>query len=966
MKTQRLLLMTALLLSLAAAAAAAGPVATPFEGAPLSPQREIAPAAEKAFGDPADFRSSALAGAAYLVGMQADITEDNAGNGDPDADPDDGGWDWVRVPFEHSASASATNIYGATVQGLYNAYLIDPLPSYFTAMKDAADHIVAVGPTVIRSGPDVSFLLRFADLPACPDPSYYRAGAQAIWNRQITTYGTMTALAQFIRDARAGQGYPNGIIPWDISAWAEAAMLMHAAFPGSGHDAEGTAIAEVLYQDSFAANPGYFEPFGHSQGYTTDWSNVDYWWFSIGVASLIKTFAVTGAHTAEIPGLQTLMLACQYADGAFSDQYGAPTEINDRDWQDSAYCLMAIAQHLPSNATTQDPLYRAATWLASTQHTSGAWVYGSGNHYPEVGGEATAAVAMGWMAAGASVTALLGDAGPINCGDTQVVTFRYEPGDATPALRGYDITFQVTGNVSFGSGNIVDLGNLGTPHWFAVVDNLDGTWTVSDAILGPTSGLQTAADFFTVTLTPTASGQVDVDILDYRLRTLDNAPIFADMLGASFMIDCDAPDPVTDIAVAPGHQKLKVNWTDSPSGDVVAYEVWLGLWTDGNVGVSAYPEYDDLAAYNPAARPASRAAAAGSGGVWVLGAVYTVGTDTKPFVVPWVDRGIYTVEVFAMDSAGNYSAVAPDGNDLATNYWLGDVSDGVPGQYDGNVDISDITMLGTYFGTNPGVGTLGAETDVGPTHDNSRVGLPLTDSRVDFEDLMIFAMNYGFVSPTNKAVLAAAPLLAWSQAEDGVWTLSLSAPCAALKGLRLTAAVPPGAARVEPGALLARQTAPHFLRNLDALGLDVSLAILGDGVGIAGDGELLRVTLPAGVDPAAVSITARGLDNADLALALERPQTPAAFRLAQNHPNPFNPMTTISYALPTAQHVSLVVYSVDGRRVRTLVDAAAAAGVHEAVWDGRDDAGRQVASGAYFYRLDAGPYTRTNKMVLMK
>jgi hypothetical protein len=85
------------------------------------------------------------------------------------------------------------------------------------------------------------------------------------------------------------------------------------------------------------------------------------------------------------------------------------------------------------------------------------------------------------------------------------------------------------------------------------------------------------------------------------------------------------------------------------------------------------------------------------------------------------------------------------------------------------------------------------------------------------------------------------------------------------------------------------------------------------------------------------------------------------------YPNPFNPMTTISYDLRERVPVTLAIYDVTGRRVKTLVDREAAnAGRYEKVWDGRDETGRAVASGVYFYRLDAGGYTETRRMVLVK
>ncbi len=98
----------------------------------------------------------------------------------------------------------------------------------------------------------------------------------------------------------------------------------------------------------------------------------------------------------------------------------------------------------------------------------------------------------------------------------------------------------------------------------------------------------------------------------------------------------------------------------------------------------------------------------------------------------------------------------------------------------------------------------------------------------------------------------------------------------------------------------------------------------------------------------------------------ETPETPIAPFLSQNFPNPFNPATTIVFGLDTAVHVGLKVYDASGRLVRTLVGERREAGRHEEVWDGKDDGGRAVASGVYFYRLTAGRFTSTRKMVLFR
>jgi choice-of-anchor B domain-containing protein len=93
---------------------------------------------------------------------------------------------------------------------------------------------------------------------------------------------------------------------------------------------------------------------------------------------------------------------------------------------------------------------------------------------------------------------------------------------------------------------------------------------------------------------------------------------------------------------------------------------------------------------------------------------------------------------------------------------------------------------------------------------------------------------------------------------------------------------------------------------------------------------------------------------------------PARFVLNQNHPNPFNPTTTISYDLNDAAYVTLTVFDGLGRPVRTLVNGAQTAGPQSVRWDGRDDAGQPVTSGVYFYRLRAGGESSSRRMVFLK
>ena len=91
------------------------------------------------------------------------------------------------------------------------------------------------------------------------------------------------------------------------------------------------------------------------------------------------------------------------------------------------------------------------------------------------------------------------------------------------------------------------------------------------------------------------------------------------------------------------------------------------------------------------------------------------------------------------------------------------------------------------------------------------------------------------------------------------------------------------------------------------------------------------------------------------------PPVPTAFRLFQNYPNPFNPTTRIQYSVPSTQYISLKIYDVLGREVALLVDGIRQPGTYTVRWDAS-----RFSSGVYFYRLQAGKYVDTNKMILLR
>ncbi len=93
---------------------------------------------------------------------------------------------------------------------------------------------------------------------------------------------------------------------------------------------------------------------------------------------------------------------------------------------------------------------------------------------------------------------------------------------------------------------------------------------------------------------------------------------------------------------------------------------------------------------------------------------------------------------------------------------------------------------------------------------------------------------------------------------------------------------------------------------------------------------------------------------------------PGSYLLSQNYPNPFNPVTQIVYSLPQRAHVRLDIYNILGQKVRTLVNEPKAAGNYTVSWDGSDERGATVATGIYLYQMQAGEFTQSKKMLLVK
>jgi hypothetical protein len=101
-------------------------------------------------------------------------------------------------------------------------------------------------------------------------------------------------------------------------------------------------------------------------------------------------------------------------------------------------------------------------------------------------------------------------------------------------------------------------------------------------------------------------------------------------------------------------------------------------------------------------------------------------------------------------------------------------------------------------------------------------------------------------------------------------------------------------------------------------------------------------------------------------LSLANTTIPNQFELYQNYPNPFNPVTKLRYAIPKNGLVTINIYDMLGRQVKTLINQTKNAGYKSVIWDATNDYGKPVSAGVYLYQIRAGEFVQTKKMVVLK
>lgn len=416
--------------------------------------------------------------------------------------------------------------------------------------------------------------------------------------------------------------------------------------------------------------------------------------------------------------------------------------------------------------------------------------------------------------------------------------------------------------------------------------------------------------------------------------------------------------PVTALAITP-------RLTGNDPGDRIALGVSFAAPPATTVEVwrapfGHYPEYDDAGGATPVAP-----AAYPPSPPWTLTAITASGAVDSP---PARDQWFYVA--FARDGCGDVSPPsAMTGG--ALNYHLGDVSDGAtPGAGDNTVTTADISLLGAYYGRHLSADDSLAYLDVGPTTDYSPLSRPLTDNRLQFEDLMIFAVNTGAVS---------APHLGANALAGGPARLTMEPPSrlpavgetfrvpllwrgdGTVQGVSARIAVDGACvafAGIEAGPLAAEQDAPVLVLSSEPGAIDI--VALGRGAALRGDGTIATLVcrVLARGDAGWGWVSVEGRDGANAPAVLEtavRAVTPIpdATSLAPPTPNPARGAVDLRLGVHDAARLRLALYDAHGRCIRTLLDARCDAGERTERWDGRDARGDAVRSGVYWARLSA-------------
>jgi parallel beta-helix repeat protein len=435
-----------------------------------------------------------------------------------------------------------------------------------------------------------------------------------------------------------------------------------------------------------------------------------------------------------------------------------------------------------------------------------------------------------------------------------------------------------------------------------------------------------------------------------QVQFLDDASNIGGPYNATIIFDQTAPAAPATFVGTPGGS-LQMEW--APVTGAYKYMLRYTLWND-------YPKYDGAQPPHPATPTEGHEAA-----------VVTAPVHVYDFAGPQPD--IYAFSVFAIDSAGNYSVA--NQSVFETNYILGD--------FDANGEVNFTTdffqFANAYYSVLGGLG-WDEVCDIGPTDDGTGTGYPIPDEKIDFYDLIPFAMNYDHygaakILPGRASQMIFSAELPERLEANAEYTISImNNDPANLKGFHLIFNYDNEnleIVNVAQGKMFNTSEKTFFFQNVEGKELLIDGIIFGSSARFA-DNELATVTFRARNDVSRfdlkdIVLVVRdiGFNEVPATFATTvvkgtNPAVPTDFALSQNYPNPFNPMTSIELSLPMACDYRLDIFNVVGQKVKSF-SGFSEAGIVTINWDASE-----YTSGVYFYRMNAGSFTTTKKMVLVK
>ena len=455
-----------------------------------------------------------------------------------------------------------------------------------------------------------------------------------------------------------------------------------------------------------------------------------------------------------------------------------------------------------------------------------------------------------------------------------------------------------------------------------------------------------------------------------------------------FTIDTVAPTALAWVecrTTPDANISVDLKWTYDEDNAPAFINIWVLDYAEiDGVDSHAYPEYDptNLIGAGTITNDIDPYQATSPLG-WKLVKRIPVTTEFTLKKSEWtgMERGYYYFTIYGEAANGQMS------NPPATpffresiSYWPGDVLEAY-----GAVNVTDMNALSWAWGTVPGGDNWNELCDVGPSTDYARRSRPMPDGKIDFDDMMMFAMNYENTDyhyyPRNEVEADPVTITLAYQDLGGMLqvNLYLDGNNGFVTGLDIPVAFGSGLSlqNVEIGDVWPENS---LLLHTNENGVvTVSCAAFGAGAVIEGNGLVASLSFAVNGHDNSMQLqrmTARGWDNSEIEI-VGNPTgevanedlvnvIPDSSYLGSVHPNPFRGSATLQYGLKEAGSVKLGIYNTRGQLVRNLMNEGKAAGTYQITWDGSDENGLRVSSGIYLFRMETADVIKTQKAMLLK